>query len=99
MVDVTCVRGAGDLPGPDVVEPILSDPAAAVHRGTAEIDAREPHSLRVVTVAYSGDVRRGEIVSVDLGDGGDPVRGLVEDISISADAAGVFADLKLRVPQ
>lgn len=63
-MDIVCLRGEGDAPGEDIVDPLLSDVSAALSRGRAELDQgalADQHLLEVVI----GDYRLGQLIEVD----------------------------------
>jgi hypothetical protein len=41
MIDITCIRGDGDRPLDDIVDPLLASIPAALHRGRVELDEHE----------------------------------------------------------
>lgn len=41
MIDITCIRGNGDRPLNDIVDPLLATIPAALHRGRVELDEHE----------------------------------------------------------
>lgn len=64
MVDIVVVRGEGTSPGDDISEPLLTDLAAALSRGRAELDQGALADAPALTIKLR-DVRLGDIVEVD----------------------------------
>lgn len=64
IIDVTCVRGDGTHPGPDVLDSLLGSEAAAVARGRRELDAGALHSLVALTCPFLPAVRAGHLVEI-----------------------------------
>lgn len=63
MVDLVCIRGEGDHPGQDLIEPLLSDISAALERGRVELDEGAlADEISIETPVL--DRRLGEIVQV-----------------------------------
>ena len=65
MTDVVVIRGLGDRPGDDIVEPLLATTAAALSRGRAEMDSRSTaQSEKQVTIPYTAGLRNGMTVQI-----------------------------------
>lgn len=63
-MDIVCVRGDGNRPGEDIVEPLLSTIEAALSRGRAELDQgalADQQELETVLM----DLRLGQVIEVD----------------------------------
>jgi len=61
-IDLFVQRGAGDRPGEDIVDPLISAIPVAIQRGRNELDeqASAPQSVNAETV-YRAGVRRGQL--------------------------------------
>lgn len=62
-IDIIVIRGAGDRPGDDIVDPLIGSIPVALERGRNELDARSSalQDFSVETVYRTG-VRCGQIV-------------------------------------
>jgi len=62
-IDLFVQRGAGDLPGDDVIDPLVTSIPVALARGRNELDARAhaKHEVELEAV-YRGGLRIGELV-------------------------------------
>lgn len=63
-MDILCIRGSGDRPGNDIVNPLLSTVEAGLSRGRAELDEgalSDESSLQTVLM----DLRLGQMIEVD----------------------------------
>jgi hypothetical protein len=63
-MDIVAIRGEGDSPGEDIVEPLLSDVNAALSRGRVELDQGSLADEQQLEVTLR-DVRLGQLVAVD----------------------------------
>lgn len=63
-MDILCIRGMGDHPGEDIVEPLLSEIAPALSRGRAELDQGTLSDQQELTVILH-DYRLGSLMEVD----------------------------------
>lgn len=89
-MDITVVSGAGTHPGADIHEPLLSTEAAAVARGTAEIDAAWPSEECRIEIPLRASVRCGQLVAGFDSDTGLQWRGKIVSVGhrISTDQDG-----------
>ena len=63
MIPILVVRGAGDRPGPDISDPLITTPAIAIARGQTEIDRQDTHRQEVVvTGPMLPDIAPGSLV-------------------------------------
>ena len=63
-MDILCIRGSGDRPGDDIVEPLLSTVEAGLSRGQAELDEGAlSDEQRLETILI--DLRLGQLIEVD----------------------------------
>jgi hypothetical protein len=69
MTDIVVQRCAGDRPGDDIVEPLLSSVPAALSRGRAELDEGTPARQERIGYAWQ-DFRLGKSIELD-----DPIAG------------------------
>lgn len=88
MIEVTVKRGAGDLPAPDIVEPLLSGSvAASTERGRIELNAngspREKISADIVPMEGLSPNLLIEVVE----QGAAPWRGIVDSLSLEISAS------------
>lgn len=70
MISVLVIRGAGDRPGPDISDPLITTPTVAIARGTTEIDRQITHRQEVtVSGPLISDVAPGSLVQYSRADG------------------------------
>ena len=63
-MDILCIRGSGDRPGDDVVEPLLATVEAGLSRGRMELDEGAlADEQRLDTLLL--DLRLGQVIAVD----------------------------------
>lgn len=63
-MDIVVIRGEGDAPGEDIVEPLLSTVEAALSRGRAELDQGSLADEQQLDV-ISQDLRLGQLIIVE----------------------------------
>jgi hypothetical protein len=83
-MDIIVLRGQGDSPGDDIVEPLLSDLNAALSRGRAELDQGALADEQQLEAALF-DARLGQLVAMEdtaLGTWRGKVTGLVHTVSV-----------------
>jgi len=98
-VDILVIRSPGDIQGPDIIDPLLSNVTVAVTRGTAEIQDNEPIDTVSLSTNYRPNVRLGQIVEVIDALQGKVWRGKITGISHSALSADLFTDLDIERPR
>jgi hypothetical protein len=87
-MDILCIRGDGDRPGEDIMEPLLSTVEAGLSRGRAELDEGAlSDEQRLETILI--DLRLGQLIEVDDSTLG-RWRGKITSLShqVQIDAAG-----------
>ncbi|RKZ88580.1 MAG: hypothetical protein DRQ39_02230 [Gammaproteobacteria bacterium] len=98
-VDIIVIRSPGDIRGPDIIDPLLSNVTVAVNRGTTEIQDNEPIDTISLSTNYRSNVRVGQIVEVIDALQGRVWRGKIIGISHSATEADLFTDLDIERPR
>lgn len=98
MLDITVQREAGDVPGTDLVEPLLGSVPAALSRGRAEIDTAHSVYKLKLTTTFQGVVRLGQLVDVEDSLRGQISRGKVVGIEHVAAEGALLSHLDLEVP-
>jgi len=63
-MDIVVIRGEGNAPGEDIVEPLLSDVNAALSRGRAELDQGALADEQQLDVTLQ-DLRLGQLITVE----------------------------------
>jgi hypothetical protein len=63
-MDITVIRGEGDHPGDDVVDPLMATLDAALSRGRAELDEGALSDQQELTTVMT-DLRLGQTIEVD----------------------------------
>lgn len=98
-VDIIVLRGAGDKRGDDIVDPLLSQPVAAVERGRNELDARaqpmQPIQLKIV---FRTGLALGQLVEVVDAMQGAVWRGKVAGISHRVEGGDLHTVLDILRP-
>ena len=102
MVDIVVIRGEGTSPGDDIRDVLLTDLAAALSRGRAELDQGALADAPVLEVRLR-DVRLGQTIQVDdaaLGVWRGKVTGVVHSIRVD-DSGNLNYDttVNLRKPR
>lgn len=89
-MDITVITGEVRHPAPDIYEPLLSTEAAAVARGTAEIDAAWPSEECRIEIPMRPSARCGQLVGGFDSDTGQAWRGKIIFVShrVSTDQDG-----------
>ena len=64
MPDIMLIRGAGDYPGDDIIEPLAATVQAARALGQSKIDEAEPADEEHLTAAYTPQLRLGQTLQV-----------------------------------
>ena len=77
MPDIMLIRGAGDYPGDDVIEPLAASVTVARALGQAIIDDAEPCDEVLLTAAYTPVLRLGQTLQVHDPWGGPSYQGKI----------------------
>lgn len=83
-MDIVVIRGEGDSPGEDIVDPLLSDLSAALSRGRAELDQGALADEQQLEIVIQ-DVRLGQLIEVEdavLGRWRGKVIGVVQTVNV-----------------
>lgn len=98
-VDIIVLRGAGDKRGPDIVEPLISEPVVAVERGRNELDLHSvlQQPIQMTTVFRTG-VELGQLVEVVDAMQGEVWRGKITGISHRISGGAVQTTLDILRP-
>lgn len=86
-MDILCIRGEGDKPGEDIMEPLLATVEAGLSRGQAELDEGTLSDEQDLETILK-DLRLGNLVQVDdtaLGLWRGKLVGLTHTIQIDAE--------------
>jgi len=84
MINVIVMRGAGDRPGPDISDALITSEQVAVDRGTAEIDKNSTDRAMVPTTGpFIGWIPPCSLVHVTEMEGS--WRGVVDKCALSFD--------------
>lgn len=103
-MEIEVLRSPGDVPGDDVIDPLLATEAAGVARGTAELDGAHPAKTVSQSISHRDNTRSGHIVAVADDFQGQNYQGVVTGVQYSAaiDAQGNASrslQIDLRVPR
>lgn len=63
-MDIVCIRGDGDRPGDDVIEPLLATVEAGLSRGQMELDQGTLADEQQIDTLLV-DLRLGQIIAID----------------------------------
>lgn len=98
-VDIIVLRGAGDKRGPDIVDPLVSEPVVAVERGRNELDTHSvlQQPIQMTTVFRLG-VELGQIAEVVDALQGAVWRGKITGISHRISGSEVQTTLDILRP-
>lgn len=98
-MDITVIRGAGDLPGEDIVEPLLATDQAGISRGRAELDFRSVASQEVqLTIKYRSGLKLGNLVEVSGTEEPEIWKGKIKSINHKMDGRTVVTELTIIRP-
>ena len=101
MTDIIAIRGAGTLPGEDIVEPLLSTEAIALFRARNELDASATAmSERQLEVVYQPGLEPGNLVMIIDSAQGRMYKGMLTEVQhdIQADPLSASTRITVEVP-
>lgn len=98
MISIIVQRGDGDLPGEDIVEPLLSSLAPALSRGQAELDNGTEASSVSIECRYQVAARPGQLARIVDAEQGAIWLGKVAGVTHDALPGGAVTRLELRRP-
>jgi hypothetical protein len=98
FVDVTVIRGAGDIFGEEITDVLFSTDGVAVQRGRNLIDANASARIVSMTTLYRPGLQIGQLVEVHDSSMGAVWRGKITDIGLSVEGIEVTADLQIERP-
>jgi len=82
VIDIIVLRHAGDKPGEDIVDSLLSTLEAALARGAYELDKYDDGQQPVtLSITYRPNVRLGQLVEVHDSLQGRSYRGKITSVS------------------
>lgn len=98
MIDIIVVRGAGDIDGGEVVDPLLTSLEPALDRGRQEIE-KSASAVRVsLRSVFRQGVRKGQLVEVADSLQGSVWRGVIMGVSHAIEGAYVYSTLDIERP-
>lgn len=101
-METLVVRGAGDRPGEDIEEVLLSTRPAQVARGRYELDENGSAKYEVdLVVLYRPGLRNGKLVQIEDEFQGETYKGKIVGLSFRVGEAaqlGTEVDITLRIP-
>lgn len=95
MAEAYVQRGDGLLPGPDIVDPLMSTTLVLLERGRAEIDAASGLQKVYLTCRYRGGVQTGQLAEVHDSLQGQSYRGKIVGLAYRARGTQVLLDVTL----
>ena len=99
MIDIIVIRCAGDQPGEDVVDPLITSVAVALDRGRYEINEHSGMRPTTLRTKYRNDVHLGEIAEVHDALQGKSWRGKISGIAHKAIGSSLYTDLNILRPR
>lgn len=63
-VDIVALRGDGDNPGEDIVDPLITEVSVALSRGQVEIDRVAKGVPVTMVTKFRSDLRIGQLIEV-----------------------------------
>lgn len=93
MIEAYVQRGAGDLPGPDIIDPLMSELPVLLLRGTAAIDRASNLQKIYLDLVYRPFVARGQLVEVQDSMQGANWRGKIQAIAYTARGGTVLLSI------
>ena len=98
-MDIIVIRGAGDNPGDDIVEPLLYTDEAGISRGRAELDERGTAQQEVnMLIKYRVGIRLGQLAEVVDTFAGMSWKGKITKIEHIASDGTITTKLRLTRP-
>ena len=99
MIDIIVIRCAGDHPGEDIVDPMITSVAVALERGRYEINEHSGMRSTTLRTKYRNGVRQGQIVEVHDALQGKSWRGKVSSITHTSQGPALYTDLTIMKPR
>lgn len=101
-MEILVIRPPGDLPGDDIIDPLLSTEAVGVSRGRAELDSRATAKEIVgLQVMYRSNLKTGQLVEIHDALQGISWKGKITAIThriTSAASPSIFTELTIEKP-
>lgn len=98
MISITAIRGAGDHPGDDIVEPLLSTQAAALERARVELDKGALQSPIRIECRYQSALEAGDLVQVSDAALGEVYKATVTGVEHQAISGGAISFVTVLKP-
>lgn len=98
MISIVVQRGEGDLPGEDIVEPLLTSIPAALSRGRAELDAGEDAGRVSIECRYQVTARPGQLIRIVDARQGESWLGQIVAVTHDPIPGGAVTRLEIRRP-
>jgi hypothetical protein len=99
MPDVIVIRGMGNSPGPDIVDPLLTTVDACLARGRNELDEQASDLQDVeITIPFRANLRLGQVAQVSSLSSGELWYGKISGIKYTYDLADLYATISIRKP-
>ena len=96
MIDITVVRGAADIVGEVISNPMLERVPVAVQRGRTEIDRNAVIKPVTLTTRYRAGLRPGKIIEVLDALQGLVWRGKIREVNLAVEGVAVTASLRIE---
>lgn len=98
FVDVTVIRGAGDVFGEEIIDPMLTSEGVAVQRGRNLIDSNADARIVRLSALYRPGIEIGQTVEVLDASMGSVWRGKITNVGLSVEGIEVLADMTIERP-
>lgn len=96
MPEAYVQRDAGDLQGPDIIDPLMSEVPVLIARGTAAIDRSSDLQKVYVTAKYIPFLRRGMLAEIVDELQGQAYRGKIVGVAYSARGVSITVQLTIQ---
>ena len=96
MIDIITIRGAGDIPGEDIVDTLVVTESVAVPRGRNEIDKNAKITPVALSSKYRAGLETGQTVQILDALQGASWLGKITNIDIAVEGVALTANLQVE---
>ena len=96
MIDITVIRGDGDIQGEDIVDAYLTSDAVAIQRGRNAIDADAKCQTLQLVAKYRAGIRAGQTVRVLDTMQGPAWYGKITSVDLAVDGVKMVANMSVE---
>ncbi len=98
MTDITAVRGTGDRPADDIIEPLLTTTEAKLERARNELDNGELASIVRIEGRYQPNAFPGLLIQISDSAQGGNWRGIIASVEHRMIQGGVVTAMEIWRP-